>query len=141
MTFSSSNEKVVTFINGIATAVAPGMATIYAEYEGEKVECTVHCLFENSDKVGFVNTGVYTLWSMYGFEDDHDITLHMSKDEYLDPYLKDADGNKIAVEWTAAEEGIVAIENGKVTPVAKGRVLLSCTYEDQIIEFMVRVAR
>ncbi len=141
VTFSSSNEKVVTFIDGVATAVAPGMATIYAEYEGEKLECYVHCLFENSDKVGFVNTGKYTLWSMYGFEDDHDITIHMSKGEYLDPYLKDAEGNKIAVEWAADKEGIVTIENGKVTGAATGRVLLSCTVDDQIIEFMLRVAR
>ena len=141
VTFSSSNENVVTFIDGVATAVAPGMATITAEYEGEKVECYVHCLFENSEKVGFVNTGKYTLWTMYGFEDDHDITIHMSTGEYLDPYLKDAEGNKIAVEWTADKEGIVTIEDGKVTGVATGRTLISCTYEDQIIEFMLRVAR
>ena len=141
VTFSSSNEKVVTFVNGIATAVAPGMATIYAEYEGEKVECTVHCLFKDSEKVGFVNTGKYTLWTMYGFENDHDITIHMSEGEYIDPYLKDAEGNKIAVEWTVSKEGIVTIENGKVTGAATGRVLISCTYEGEIIEFVLRVAR
>lgn len=141
VTFSSSNEEIVTFIDGVATAVAPGMAKITAEYEGEKLECYVHCLFENSDKVGFVNTGKYTLWTMYGFEDDHDITIHMHKGEYLDPYLKDAEGNKIAVEWTADKEGIVTIENGKVTGAVTGRVLLSCTVDDQIIEFVLRVAR
>ncbi len=141
VTFSSSNEKVVTFIDGVATAVAPGMATIYAEYDGVKLQCDVHCLFENSDKVGIVNSGKYTLWSMYGFEDDHDITIHMSRGEYLDPYLKDAEGNKIAVEWTASQEGIVTIEGGKVTGAATGRVLLSCTVDGEIIEFTLRVAR
>ena len=35
VTFTSSNEAIVTFVNGVATAVAPGTATIYAEYEGQ----------------------------------------------------------------------------------------------------------
>jgi len=139
VTFSSSNEKVVTFVNGIATAVAPGMAKIYAEYEGVKLECYVHCSFKNSEKVGFVNTDKYTLWSEYGLEDDHDITYSVG--EYLNLYLKDAEGNKITPEWTADKEGIVTIEGGKITGAKSGNTILSCTIDDQIIECVIRITR
>jgi hypothetical protein len=115
------------------------MAKIYAEYEGVKLECYVHCSFKNSEKVGFVNTGKYTLWSEYGFEDDHDITY--KKGTYVTLYLKDAEGNKITPEWTADKEGIVTIEGGKITGAASGNTLLSCTVEDQIIECVIRITR
>lgn len=51
ISWSSSNSAVVTFANGVATAVSNGTATVYAEHDGVKVSCTITCNFDN-------NTGV-----------------------------------------------------------------------------------
>ena len=45
VTFGSDNEAVVTFENGLAICQGEGTATVYAEYEGERAQCTVTCTF------------------------------------------------------------------------------------------------
>ncbi len=145
VTFTSSNESVVTFVNGIATAVAPGTATIYAEYEGQKLECIVRCSFSAAggnggveEDNGTVNSGKYTLWNTYGLEDDHDATISVG--ESVNLYLKDADGTKITVEWTADKEGVVTIDGQKITGAATGRVTLSATHDGETIKCVIRVS-
>ncbi len=145
VTFTSSNEAVVTFVNGIATAVGPGVANIYAEYEGQKLECVVRCSFTAAggnggveEDNGTVNSGKYTLWNTYGPEDDHDATIRVG--ESVNLYLKDADGTKITVEWTADKEGIVTIDGQKVTGAATGRVNLTATHDGETIKCVIRVS-
>ena len=145
VTFTSSNEAVVTFVNGVATAVAPGTATIYAEYEGQKLECIVRCSFKATggnggveEDNGTVNSGKYTLWNTYGLEDDHDATIRVG--ESVNLYLKDADGTKITVEWTADKEGVVTIDGQKITGAAAGRVNLTATHDGETIKCVVRVS-
>lgn len=145
VTFTSSNEAIVTFVNGVATAVAPGTATIYAEYEGQKLECIVRCSFRATggnggveEDNGTVNSGKYTLWNTYGLEDDHDATIRVG--ESVNLYLKDADGTKITVEWTADKEGVVTIDGQKITGAAAGRVNLTATHDGETIKCVVRVS-
>ncbi|MBE6943495.1 MAG: hypothetical protein E7453_04450 [Ruminococcaceae bacterium] len=146
VTFTSSNDSVVTFINGIATAVAPGTATIYAEYEGQKLACIVRCSFKASsggnggveEDNGNVSSGKYTLWNTYGPEDDHDLTIKVGENVNL--YLKDADGTKITVEWAADKEDIVTIDGIKVTGAAAGRVVLTATHDGEEFRCVVRIS-
>jgi hypothetical protein len=145
VTFSSSNEAVVTFVNGIATAVAPGTAKIYAEYEGQKVECIVRCSFRATggnggveEDNGNVNSGKYSLWTQHGIEDDHDVTIKVG--DVLNFKLKDADGNEITTEWTVNKEGIVTLDGGKVVGAATGRVILSTTHDGETLSCIIRVA-
>ncbi len=51
ITWSSSDPAVVTFVDGVVTAVANGTATVYAEYNGEKVSCTITCDFDSNSGV------------------------------------------------------------------------------------------
>ena len=44
ITWQSGNPQVVTFENGILTAVGPGATTVSASYEGKKAEIPVSCL-------------------------------------------------------------------------------------------------
>ncbi|MBE6925488.1 MAG: hypothetical protein E7461_01465 [Ruminococcaceae bacterium] len=145
VTFSSSNEAIVTFVNGVATAVAPGTAKIYAEYEGQKLECIVRCSFKAAggnggveEDNGTVNSGKYNLWTQYGAEDDHDATIRVG--ESLELFLKDAEGEKISIEWTADKEGVVTIDGRKIAGAATGRVILSGTYDGESFECIIRVA-
>ena len=41
--WSSRDESIATFENGVVTAVAKGDTTVYAEYNGVKVSCKVYC--------------------------------------------------------------------------------------------------
>jgi len=59
VTFTSDDETVVTFVDGVVTAVSPNYdgVWVHAEYEGQKVSCLVRCSFkENSGVTG--NGGV-----------------------------------------------------------------------------------
>ena len=146
VTFTSSDESIVTFINGVATAVGPGVATITAEYEGQKLECIVRCSFRATsggnggveEDTGNVNSGKYTLWNTYGVETDHDLTIQVG--ESVNLFLKDADGNKITVEWTADKEGIATIDSLKITGAAAGRVVLTATHDGESFRCVVRVS-
>lgn len=57
ITWTSSNPSVATVEAGKVVGVGPGTATIYAEYDGQKVSCIVRCSFEAEIQGGF-NTGV-----------------------------------------------------------------------------------
>ena len=43
ITWSSNDDSVATFANGIVTAVGKGNTTVYAEYNGVKVSCKIYC--------------------------------------------------------------------------------------------------
>lgn len=46
VTFGSEDESVATFKNGIVVRVADGTTTVFAEYNGERLECVVTCVSE-----------------------------------------------------------------------------------------------
>jgi len=43
VTFSSEDENVATFIDGVVTAVGKGTTTVSASYNGQILSCTVYC--------------------------------------------------------------------------------------------------
>ncbi len=51
VTWGSMDESIVSFAGGIATAVAPGETMVYAEYAGQRIECTVGCLAQTQEEL------------------------------------------------------------------------------------------
>ena len=51
VTWSVADESVATFHNGILTATGVGTTTAVAEFEDQRVECTVGCLAETEEKL------------------------------------------------------------------------------------------
>ena len=49
VTFSSDNEAVATFENGLVICHGEGTATVTAEYDGEKAQCVVTCAFPTTE--------------------------------------------------------------------------------------------
>ena len=47
VTWSSTDESVITVENGVVTAAAVGSSTVSCEYNGQRVECIVSCLAED----------------------------------------------------------------------------------------------
>ena len=149
VTFRSDDESVVTFENGIATCISRSIkpVTIYAEYEGMTVSCVVRTNFKASadggnggveEDTGNAASGKYKLYNTYGYVAVPDMTIAVG--ESVNLYLKDADGTKITVEWTADKEGVVTIDGQKITGAAAGRVNLTATHDGETIKCVVRVS-
>ncbi len=51
ITYTSDDEKVVTFADGKVVAVGGGMTTVYAAYGDQKVSCVIRCSFKESSGV------------------------------------------------------------------------------------------
>lgn len=51
--FSSDNENVVTFVDGVVTAVGPGTALVHADHNGERISCIIRNVFEMPDFTRF----------------------------------------------------------------------------------------
>lgn len=47
--FSSADEKIVSFADGVVKAVGSGTTTVYAEFDGKKTSCIVRCAFSDPD--------------------------------------------------------------------------------------------
>ncbi len=48
VTFTSDDETICTFVNGVVTAVGTGKTKVYAEYNGVKLSCKVFCRWTTS---------------------------------------------------------------------------------------------
>ncbi len=46
VTFSSDDESVATFVNGVVTPVGNGTTTVHATYNGEKISCIIRVKFK-----------------------------------------------------------------------------------------------
>lgn len=111
ISWSSSNEKVATVKNGVVTAVSPGQATIYAEYQGEKVSCIVRCNWQEETTE---STTAPTPDPDETYSISHtDVTISVGESFYLT--LKDSSGNAVNVTWQASRSGYVSISGNKVT--------------------------
>ena len=149
VTFRSDDESVVTFVDGWATCIARSTkpTKIYAEYEGQSVSCIVYTNFKvNStggnggveEDTGNAASGKYKLYNTYGRMDAPDMTISVGKSVNL--FLKDLDGNKITVDWTANQEGFVTIDGQKITATAAVRELvLTATHDGEQFRCIVRV--
>lgn len=152
ITFSSDNDKVVTFVDGVVTAVNRGTVKVYAEIGDQKVSCIIRCAFpadttdEGNGGVeednGTSDTVTYEVHSMYGklLQDDdgmYDVTIPTGSSLKL--YLKGSNGAIIPMDWTASTEGVVTIDGTKITGVARGSTTITATYGGTEYKCIVRI--
>ena len=155
ITWTSADESVATIANGIVTAVGPGRTRLTAEYNGQKVVCMVSCRFEVEDSTepteSTENTDPTTSTdSTEATEPTEELAqgyalrVNGEKCIYGDDYKAEAtiavgesfklsivDGNNVAqdVTWSLSKDGVCTIDGTKVTGSAKGKVILTVTYE------------
>ena len=144
VTFTSANEAVATFVDGVVTAVGPGTTKVFAEYEGQKIECIIRCSFSSSggnggveEDNGNVNSGKYTLKTQHGINKAHDITIDVG--ETLNFKIIDTNDQEVTFEWTVNKEGIIAINGASVSGVASGSVEISALCDGETVTCIIRV--
>ena len=113
ITWSSDDEDVATVEDGVVTAVGPGVTTIYAEYEGEKVSCIIRCNWTEEEEPTEEPTEpeldpdeTYTI-------SHTDVSIYVG--ESFDLTLTDSDGDVVDVNWYASDSGFVSISGNRIT--------------------------
>ncbi len=144
ITWSSDDEKVATIVNGYVTAIAEGTTTVYGEYNGTKLSCSVTCTVAEETTEGTEApaassqyTKPYHIENLYGLY-DHEATVKV--DESFQLELWDANGKKIdGVKWKISEGSSCTVENGKVKAVSTGVCTVTATYDGETFNFKVIV--
>lgn len=132
ITWTSNDEKVVTIKDGVVTAVGPGMATVYAEYGGVKLECIVRC----ADSVKAPAETQPPAEAAYKISAT-DVTIKVGETFALT--IEDKEGKKVEVTWVCANTEICTVSNGTVTGVAKGTTVVGATVDGVPYRCTVRV--
>ena len=137
VTWTSSNEAVVTVDGGVVTAVGGGIATVTAEYGDQKVSCIVRCSLpvneentgNDSGNGGITEDPVCTI-------SHTDVTIAVGETFKLT--LKDG-GNAVNVNWKVADNSVCSVSGNTVTGKASGTTTISVSYGGNTYSCTVRV--
>lgn len=135
--WTSDNEKVATFVDGVVTAVGSGTTTVYAEYNGTKVSCIVRCKSsvgkaDESTPIESTTAGEYNISAT-------DVTLQSSVSESFELKLLDSDNKSVDVLWEVVDSTICSVSGNKVTALKAGKTEVFVTYEGVKYTCIVRV--
>ena len=115
ITFSSEDETVATFFNGIVTARNSGTTTVHADYEGERYSCVVNCNLRF-----FPEDGQDQNVSPYGNDPDYPVQAPPEESKVDSSFFDDAvfigDSVTLKLSYYAASSG----ELGKATFLTRG---------------------
>lgn len=145
--WTSDNDLVATVKNGKVEAVGGGSTTIYGEYEGQKVSCTVHCVFYGGLGTGSGGNvtedgadeakGPFRLINTVGGRAD-DVTITVGYSFTM--MLVDANGVRVQAEnWTVSDSAVCSVNGGVVTGVGAGFATVSVSYKGETLSFYVHV--
>ena len=142
--WSSDDNKVATIADGKVVAVGTGDTTVSGSYNGQMVQCAIHCRFDEETQSG--NSGIseaigesgntYQLYNPYGFAED--VTIN-SGDQFI-LKLVDQDMNEAAnVQWTVDDEDVCSFNNNVVEGKNPGTTTVTATCEGKTYTCIVRV--
>lgn len=160
ITFSSDDETVATFENGVVTAVGPGHTTVRAKYGDKELSCKVHCAFkadptepteeetteptveETTEATEPVLSGTYSIHingtDVAVRKYKNEVTLAPGKTFQLT--LVDTQSDKtVDVDWVSGNEKVCTVEGSTVTGVAKGNTTITVTFDGKTYECIIHV--
>ena len=139
ITWTSSDPKVAKVEKGQVTAVGKGIATITAEYQGQKATCVVRCRFEDAEPTEETqeqeDQGSQTASDWKASHTD----VSISVGETFRLKVTDSAGNTAKAIWTMDLDGIVSIDGRSVTGRTPGTVTLTTTVDGVTMTCIVRV--
>lgn len=149
--FTSDDPSVATFVNGIATAVAPGQTIVHAEYNGNKISCIVRCKLPADSDIDTdsdsdqneqdSNAASYDLRidgiSVEKRQFKNDVTISVNSTFKLT--LCNDNGDIIAVDWVCSTQNICGINGNTITGKSQGRTEISVNYSGKTYTCLVTV--
>lgn len=130
--WSSDNESVAVFKNGVVTAVGNGVTTVYAKYNDVTLKCIVRCYNQNtenndaSDSMGEDGCRITAT----------DVTISVGESFNLS--ILDKDGVAVQVTWIC-DDGGCTISGNWITGAVSGRTTVYAVYNDHTYSCIVRV--
>lgn len=124
--WTSADESIAKIENGTVTAVGKGTTTITAEYNGKKESCIIRCSISDSD------TGSSGTWKI----SHSDVSISVG--ETFSLKLKNSSGETANVTWSVSGNA-ASVSGSTIKGEAAGTVTVSCTYEGETYECIVRV--
>ena len=137
VTWTSSDPKIAAVDDGVVTAVGKGVATITAEYKGQKATCTVRCRFENPTNQEEDQNGQEDQTNTAWRASHSDVSISVG--EAFKLTVKNSSGETADAIWTMSIDGVVSVDGKTITGRAPGLVTLTTTVEGQTFTCIVRV--
>ena len=127
VTWSSSDEKIATVVDGKVTAVKEGTVTITAKAGDKTATCAV-----------VVNKKVIPVTKVT--LDRTSLSLAPGETAELKATVEPDDATDKTVTWTSSDEAIATVVDGVVTGVAEGVVVITATAGDKSATCDVKVS-
>lgn len=133
ITWTSDDEDVAKFADGVVTAVGAGTTTVHGQYGSVKLSCIVRC----AESMGKAepqqeSTGAYTI-------SHTDVTLAVN--ETFSLTVKDKNGATQSVTWATEDSSVCSVSGNTVKGLAAGKTTVSCTVDGVTYQCIVRVGR
>ena len=165
ITWTSDDEKVCTFVDGVVTAVGRGTTKIHATYNGVTYDCIIRCTFaESAPETEETQPAESQPTETQPAESQPtetqpaetqpaetqpaettgekctinktDVTIKVGESFKLT--LKDSKGNVLDITWTAAGDN-VTIDGNAITGAKAGTTKVSVTHNGETYTCIVRV--
>lgn len=154
ITWTTDDASVATVKDGMVTAVGSGTTKVHAEYNGQKISCSVLCEFtdeggtsggvteDGGDKPDTPDTpdpnkGQYWLDNIFS---QYDTECTIGVGQYFVLEVKDPDGKAVSgVTWSVSDDTLAKVEDGYVSGLAKGVVTVTAEYEGMTFTCKVHI--
>ena len=142
ITWKTDDESVAVVADGVITAVGAGSTTVYGEYNGTILSCSVVCdvsapTISTEAPAATVAPAPYKLKNLVGGSNS-DVTLKVG--EKFSLALMDANGNKIEDAKWSVDGSSCTVDGGLVKAVSSGKSVVTVTYNGETFECIVRVS-
>ena len=128
VTWSTSNEKVATVVDGKVTAVAAGTATITVTAGGKREQCVVSVVAKTVE--------------VSGVKLDKDTAeLEVGEELTLSAVVAPEDATDQTVTWSSSDESVATVADGKVTAVGAGEAAITAQVGEQSATCVVTVTK
>ena len=160
ITWVTDDPKVATIENGVVQIVGAGKTEVHAIYGGVTYTCIIRCnaaggaapaptTATTTEPETEATTGTTTAiekeyhmvvstgsWSK-DVPNNHSVTINVGASFAL--YIKDAEGEELAVSWDALDDAICSISGNTITGLAAGNTTVAVNVEGTIFQCKVIV--
>ncbi len=152
ISWSSDDEAVATISDGVVVAVGEGQTTVYGEFMGNKIGCSIICDFTSGGVSGGVSedvgdsgsstTSALHIYAKFFFSPKNygDFTIHIKEDDTLTLMLADESGKEVEAAWSINAQPNASLIGSRVKGLIPGTTAtVTATYKGQTYTCLIRI--